>query len=215
MNTLLAVTAVGFALGLGPATAADEPTDILNVSYDVSRELFADVNKAFIAKYKAETGKDHHRQPVACRLVEAGARRCSKGWTADVVTFNQVTDVADPADQGGLVARRLAGASSPTRPRPSIRCRPSWCARAIRRTSRTGTISSRDDVKVVFPNPKTSGNARYTYLAAYAYALEKFRRRPGQGAGLREEALRQCAGVRHRRPRGHHDLRRARASATC
>ena len=57
MQRILAIAAVAFALGLGPA-AAEEPTDILNVSYDVSRELFADINKAFIAKQKAETGKD-------------------------------------------------------------------------------------------------------------------------------------------------------------
>ncbi len=58
MKKLLAITAVGFALWLGGANAAEAPTDILNVSYDVSRELYVDIDKAFAAKYKADTGKD-------------------------------------------------------------------------------------------------------------------------------------------------------------
>ena len=57
MRKCLATAAAFAALWLSPA-AAEEPSDILNVSYDVSRELYADIDKAFVAKYKAKTGND-------------------------------------------------------------------------------------------------------------------------------------------------------------
>ena len=73
MRKCLAATAVFAALWLSPA-AAEEPHDILNVSYDVSRELYADIDKAFVAKYKAETGEDITVNQVAWRLIKAGPR---------------------------------------------------------------------------------------------------------------------------------------------
>jgi sulfate/thiosulfate transport system substrate-binding protein len=92
---------VALSLWLAPALA-EEPTDILNVSYDVSRELYADINKAFIPKYKADTGKD-----LAINQSHAGsskqARAVLDGLKADVVTFNQVTDIQVLHDQGDLV----------------------------------------------------------------------------------------------------------------
>ena len=172
MHKLLAATAVTFALGLGPAASADEPTDILNVSYDVSRELFADINKAFIAKKKAETGKD-----ITVNQSHAGsskqARSVLEGLKADVVTFNQVTDVQILHDQGNLIPAnwqdRLPNKASPYYSLPAF----------LVRSGNPKNIKDWDDlikegVQPVFPNPKTSGNGRYTYLAAYAYALEKF-----------------------------------------
>jgi sulfate/thiosulfate transport system substrate-binding protein len=158
-------------LWLSPAKA-DEPNDILNVSYDVSRELFADINKAFIAKQKAETGKD-----ITVNQSHAGsskqARSVLEGLQADVVTFNQVTDIQILHDQGNLIpadwASRLPNDSVPYYSLPAF----------LVRAGNPKNIKDwddlvREDVKVVFPNPKTSGNGRYTYLAAYAYALEKF-----------------------------------------
>jgi len=92
---------VAISLWLAPAFA-EEPTDILNVSYDVSRELYADINKAFIPKYKADTGKD-----LTINQSHAGsskqARAVLDGLKADVVTFNQVTDIQVLHDQGDLV----------------------------------------------------------------------------------------------------------------
>ena len=172
MQRILAIAAVAFALGLGPAAAAEEPTDILNVSYDVSRELFADINKAFIAKQKAETGKD-----ITVNQSHAGsskqARSVLEGLKADVVTFNQVTDVQILHDQGDLIPAnwqdRLPNKASPYYSLPAF----------LVRAGNPKNIKDWDDlakegVQPVFPNPKTSGNGRYTYLAAYAYALEKF-----------------------------------------
>jgi sulfate transport system substrate-binding protein len=164
--------ALAFALWLGPAAAADAPDDILNVSYDVSRELYADINKAFIAKQKAENGKD-----IVVNQSHAGsskqARSVLEGLRADVVTFNQVTDVQILHDQGKLIPAdwqsRLPNDSSPYYSLPAFLVRA-----GNPKNIKDWDDLARADVKVVFPNPKTSGNGRYTYLAAYAYTLEKF-----------------------------------------
>ncbi len=160
--------AAAFVLGLGfPAFAQDK---ILNVSYDVARELFADINPAFAKVWKEKSGRD-----VTIDQSHGGssrqARAILEGLPADVVTFNQVTDI-DVLAKDGLVARDWRGAfansASPYYSLPAF---------LVRRDNPKGIRDwddlVRDDVKVVFPNPKTSGNARYTYLAAYAFALEK------------------------------------------
>lgn len=166
----LAFAALGAAATL-PARA-EEPSSILNVSYDIARELFVDINKAFTAKYKADTGKD-----LEVKQSHAGsskqARAVLEGLEADVVTFNQVTDVQILHDKGDLIAadwqKRLPNNASPYYSFPSF---------LVRKGNPKGIKDwndlVREDVKVIFPNPKTSGNARYTYLAAWAYAKEKF-----------------------------------------
>jgi sulfate transport system substrate-binding protein len=101
------------------------------------------------------------------------ARAILEGLQADVVTFNQVPDVQILHDRGNLIPadwqKRLPNNSSPFYSLPAF----------LVRAGNPKNIKSwddlvRDDVKLVFPNPKTSGNARYTYLAAYAFALETF-----------------------------------------
>ena len=171
MTRLLAAL-VAISLWLSPAIA-EEPTDILNVSYDVSRELYVDINKAFIPKYKADTGKD-----LTINQSHAGsskqARAVLDGLKADVVTFNQFTDVQVLHDQGDLVAAdwqsRLPNNSVPYYSLPAFLVR-----KGNPKNIKDWNDLVRDDVQVVFPNPKTSGNGRYTYLAAYAYALEAFK----------------------------------------
>ena len=165
-SLLGAVLAVGLSLS-GPALAQDK---ILNVSYDVGRELFAQLNPIFAEKWKAESGRD-----VTIDQSHAGsskqARSILEGLPADVVTFNQVTDI-DVLAQGGLIAanwrERLPNEASPYYSLPAF---------LVRKGNPKGVKDwsdlVRDDVKVVFPNPKTSGNARYTYLAAYAFALDQ------------------------------------------
>lgn len=169
----LIVAAALAALAFAAPVKAEEPNSILNVSYDIARELYAEVNKAFIAKYKADTGKD-----LEVKQSHAGsskqARAILEGLEADVVTFNQVTDVQILHDKGGLVAAdwqtRLPNNASPYYSFPSF---------LVREGNPKGIKDwgdlVRDDVKVIFPNPKTSGNARYTYLAAWAYAKEAFK----------------------------------------
>lgn len=166
----LALAFAAFA-AVAPAKA-EEPASILNVSYDVARELFAEINAAFVARYKVETGKDLEINQSHAGS-SAQARAVLEGLEADVVTFNQVTDVQILHDKGGLIAadwqKRLPNNASPYYSFPSF----------LVRTGNPKGVKDwgdlvRDDVKVVFPNPKTSGNARYTYLAAWAYAQQAF-----------------------------------------
>ncbi len=164
-SLIAAVLSVGLAF---PSFAQDK---ILNVSYDVARELFEQINPAFAAKWKADTGRD-----VTIDQSHGGsskqARSILEGLPADVVTFNQVTDI-DVLAKGGLLDADWR-AAFPNEASPYY----SLPAFLVRKDNPKGIKDwddlVRDDVKSVFPNPKTSGNARYTYLAAYAFALEKY-----------------------------------------
>ncbi|MBB5047501.1 sulfate transport system substrate-binding protein [Rhodopseudomonas rhenobacensis] len=169
--------ALAFIAGLGALTAvsaarAQSPTTLLNVSYDISRELYVEINAAFTKQWKAKTGQD-----VTINQSHNGssrqARSILEGLEADVVTFNQVTDVQVLYDKGKLIpadwAKRLPNNSSPYYSLPAF----------LVRAGNPKAIKDWDDlvkpgVQVIFPNPKTSGNARYTYLAAYAYAKHKY-----------------------------------------
>lgn len=170
MRRLVAAALASALLFTVPARAQDANT-LLNVSYDIARELYASINGEFVKTWKAKTGKD-----VKINDSFAGsskqARAILEGLEADVVTFNQVTDVQILADRGKLVAadwqKRLPNNASPYYSLPAF----------VVRAGNPKNIKNwddlvRDDVKLVFPNPKTSGNARYTYLAAYAFALEQ------------------------------------------
>lgn len=156
-----------------PAQAQTKARDtLLNVSYDISRELYAVVNEAFVKNWKAKTG-----QTLTINQSHAGssrqARAVLEGLEADVVTFNQVTDVQILHDRGKLIPadwqKRLPNAASPYYSFPAFLVRP-----GNPKNIKDWDDLVRTDVKVVFPNPKTSGNARYTYLAAYAFAKEKY-----------------------------------------
>lgn len=165
-----------FALAVGlaplPAAQAQTPNTLLNVSYDIARELYVEINAAFAKSWKAKTGQD-----VTINQSHNGssrqARAILEGLEADVVTFNQVTDVQVLYDKGKLIAadwqKRLPNNSSPYYSLPAF----------LVRAGNPKNIKDWDDlvkpgVQVIFPNPKTSGNARYTYLAAYAYAKAKY-----------------------------------------
>jgi sulfate transport system substrate-binding protein len=168
MKRLILAGAAIAALLAGPANAQDK---LLNASYDVARELFAQENAAFAPKYKADTGRD-----ITIDQSHAGtskqARAIVEGLEADVVTFNQVTDI-DFLAKNGFVSEdwqaEFPNKSSPFYSLPSFLVR-SGNPKGIKDW---GDLA-RDDVKIIFPNPKTSGNARYTYLAATAYAKEAF-----------------------------------------
>ncbi len=160
----------GLLAAAGPLRAAP-PDTILNVSYDIARELFAEINPAFAATWKERTG-----QEIKVDQSHGGssrqARAVLEGLQADVVTFNQVLDVQVLHDRGGLVAAdwrsRLPHGASPYYSLPAF---------LVRKGNPKGIKDwgdlVREGVQVLFPNPKTSGNARYTYLAAYAHALRQ------------------------------------------
>jgi sulfate/thiosulfate-binding protein len=152
----------------GAARAAD--ITLLNVSYDPTRELYSAINKAFAAKFTAET-----RKTIEIKQSHGGSGRQARsvidGLQADVVTLALAYDIDEIADRG-LVAKdwqtRLPQNSSPYT---------STIVFLVRRGNPKG-IKDWDDlakpgVKVVTPNPKTSGGARWNYLAAWANALKK------------------------------------------
>jgi sulfate/thiosulfate transport system substrate-binding protein len=165
MKRLSLVGAV-VAVLLSGSAHAQSPHNILNASYDVSRELFAKVNEAFIAANPGKTINQSHAGS------SKQARSILEGLDADVVTFNQVTDV-DALVKGGFVSDDWQS-EFPNKASPYY----SFPAFLVRAGNPKGIKDwgdlVRDDVEVIFPNPKTSGNARYTYLAATAYAKEAF-----------------------------------------
>ncbi|MCO5083480.1 MAG: thiosulfate ABC transporter substrate-binding protein CysP [Rhizobiaceae bacterium] len=165
MKRLLLIGVALATLLAGPASA-QSPDKLLNASYDVARELFVQVNAAFTAGHPGVTIDQSHAG------TSKQARAIVEGLEADVVTFNQVTDI-DFLVKNGFVSEDwqsdFPNASSPFYSLPSFLVR----AGNPKGIKDWGDLV-RDDVKVIFPNPKTSGNARYTYLAATAYAREAF-----------------------------------------
>ena len=124
-------------LWAGSALAAD--VSLLNVSYDPTRELYAEFNKAFAAAYQKETGKS-----VEIKQSHGGsgkqARAVIDGLQADVVTLALAYDIDAIAAKGLIPPTGRSGCR--TTPRPTPRPSSSWCARAIPRASRIGTIWS-------------------------------------------------------------------------
>ncbi len=169
MNKFFSTAVAVLALGTAPAFA--QPTDILNVSYDIGRELFEAVNADFVPAYAASSGAT-----ITVNQSHAGssaqARAILEGLQADLVTFNQVTDVQKLADEGFVSANWKEEFPNNASPYYSL---PAFLVRAGNpKGIKDWADLSRDDVAVIFPNPKTSGNARYTYLAARAWANEAF-----------------------------------------
>ncbi|WP_346797575.1 thiosulfate ABC transporter substrate-binding protein CysP [Halomonas sp. Bachu 37] len=163
---------LALALGAGVSgTAFAQERELLNSSYDIARELFAAINPEFQAHWKEEHGEEIEISQSHGGS-SAQARAILQGLRADVVTFNQVTDVQVLAD-GGLVAEdwqdQFANNASPYY---------STTAFLVRKDNPKNIENwddlVREDVKMVFPNPKTSGNGRYTYLAAWGFAEEEF-----------------------------------------
>ncbi|HRD67093.1 MAG TPA: sulfate ABC transporter substrate-binding protein [Candidatus Competibacter sp.] len=162
------------ALGLGfwtDARAAGQTVTLLNVSYDPTREFYSDFNAAFDKHWQAKTGDS-----VTVRQSHGGsgkqARSVIDGLEADVVTLALAYDIDEISAKGGLLPvdwqRRLPHNSSPYT---------STIVFLVRKGNPKG-IKDWDDlvkpgVSVVAPNPKTSGGARWNYLAAWGYALHQ------------------------------------------
>ncbi|HMM63565.1 MAG TPA: sulfate ABC transporter substrate-binding protein [Mesorhizobium sp.] len=153
----------GLLLASAPANASDK---LLNASYDVGRELFAEINKAFVAQHPGVTIDQSHAG------TSKQARSIVEGLGADVVTFNQVPDVDFLVKNSYVSADWQQDFPNNASPFYSL---PSFLVRAGNpKNIKDWDDLAREGVQVIFPNPKTSGNARYTYLAATAYAREKF-----------------------------------------
>jgi sulfate/thiosulfate transport system substrate-binding protein len=143
---------------------------LLNASYDVAREFYKDFNAAFVAQYKKTTGKDV-KIDQAHGGSSAQARAVADGLDADVVTMNTTTDIEFLAERGVVAkdwAKRFPDNAAPTA---------STMLFLVRNGNPKG-IKDWDDlikpgVQVIVVNPKTGGNGRYTYLAAYGYVKKK------------------------------------------
>jgi sulfate/thiosulfate transport system substrate-binding protein len=144
--------------------------ELLNVSYDPTRELYQEFNAAFIKHYKAKAGKDVTIQQSHGGSSKQG-RAVLDGLEADVVTLALAYDI-DAVAEGGLLAKdwqkRLPSNSTPYT---------STIVFLVRKGNPKGIKDWGDLVKpgiaVITPNPKTSGGARWNYLAAWAYALKQ------------------------------------------
>jgi sulfate transport system substrate-binding protein len=154
------------------STASAKDVTLLNVSYDPTRELYADFNAAFAKHWKAKTGDD-----VKVNQSHGGsgkqARAVIDGLEADVVTLALAYDIDAVAEASGRLPKdwqkKLPANASPYT---------STIVFVVRKGNPKG-IKNWDDlvrpgIKVITPNPKTSGGARWNYLAAWGYAQSKF-----------------------------------------
>ena len=167
MKTVLKIV---LAASLAISAGAKE-IKLLNVSYDPTRELYQEYNTAFAKYWKAKTGDD-----VVLSQSHGGsgkqAQSVVNGLEADVVTLALAYDIDAISQQAKLLPadwqKRLPNNSTPYT---------STIVFLVRKGNPKGIQDWNDvikkDVKVVVPNPKTSGGARWAYLAAWAYALEK------------------------------------------
>jgi len=156
--------------GLAAPVRGAEAT-LLNVSYDVTREFYQDFNQAFAAQWQAKTG-----DTLTINQSHGGSSKQAQsvvnGLAADVVTMNQPLDVELLFTSGKLIpqnwAERLPNHSVPYN---------STIVFVVRKGNpkhiRTWEDLVQANVSVVIPNPKTSGNGRYSYLAAWGHALRK------------------------------------------
>ena len=157
------------ALAASGLASAQQQT-LLNVSYDVAREFYKDINAAFVPWYKKTAGKDV-KVEQAHGGSSAQARAVADGLDADVVTMNTTTDIEFLAEKGVVAKdwqKRFPHNAAPTT---------STMLFLVRNGNPKGIKDWDDllkpDVKVVVVNPKTGGNGRYAYLAAWGYAKKK------------------------------------------
>ena len=156
----------------GSAWAAAQPVSLLNVSYDPTRELYSEFNAAFAKHWKAKSGQD-----VTIKQSHGGsgkqARSVIDGLDADVVTLALAGDIDALVKNGALLPadwqKRLPHNASPYT---------STIVLVVRQGNPKG-IKDWDDlvksgISVITPNPKTSGGARWNYLAAWEFAKRKF-----------------------------------------
>lgn len=172
LKTFLTTTLVTGSLLLSSAAFADRT--LLNVSYDPTRELYQEFNKEFIKYWKTKTGED-----VNVQQSHGGAGKQTRavidGLQADVVTLALSGDIDQMSERANLLPKdwqsRLPNNSLPYT---------STIVFLVRKGNPKG-IKNWDDlvkegVQVITPNPKTSGGARYNYLAAWAFAEKKYGR---------------------------------------
>ena len=167
MNNIKSIAAAALLAVSGLNVSAQT---LLNASYDVAREFYKDYNAAFVANYKKTTGKDL-KIDQAHGGSSAQARAVNDGLDADVVTMNTTTDIEFLASKGIVAAdwtKRFPHGASPT----------SSTMLFLTRNGNPKNIKDWDDlikpgIQVIVVNPKTGGNGRMAYLAAWGYVRKK------------------------------------------
>ena len=168
LRTLIATALLGSAL-VAPALAAD--VTLLNVSYDPTRELYQDCNAAFAKYWRTKTG-----DKVAVKQSHGGAGKQARavidGLEADVVTLALAYDIDAIAEKAKLIPadwqKRLPHNSSPYTSTIVFLVR-----KGNPKNIKDWNDLAKPGIGVITPNPKTSGGARWNYLAAWAYALKQ------------------------------------------
>ncbi|MFP3516624.1 sulfate ABC transporter substrate-binding protein [Pseudomonas sp. SIMBA_077] len=169
MKKLFTASILAAGLALSSLAHADNPP-LLNVSYDVMRDFYKDYNPAFKEHWEKENGKGQAVQ-MSFGGSSKQARAVIDGLQADVITMNMATDINALADHGKLVPEnwvtRLPNNSAPFTSATVF----------IVRKGNPKALNDwpdllKDGVQVIVPNPKTSGNGRYTFLSAWGYALK-------------------------------------------
>jgi len=167
MNNIKSIAATALLAVSGLNVSAQT---LLNASYDVAREFYKEYNSAFVANYKKTTGKDL-KIDQAHGGSSAQARAVNDGLDADVVTMNTTTDIEFLASKGIVAAdwtKRFPHSASPT----------SSTMLFLTRNGNPKNIKDWDDlikpgIQVIVVNPKTGGNGRMAYLAAWGYVRKK------------------------------------------
>jgi len=163
IRQLSAALAVGFF-----AVSALADNTLLNVSYDVARDFYKDYNPMFQKHWKAATGES-----VELKQSHAGSskqvRAVADGLEADVVTMNQASDVDFLADKG-LVAKDYAK-RFPNNASPYTSTMVFIVRKGNPKALKDWNDLAKPGVQVILPHPKNTGNGRYTYLAAWGFAL--------------------------------------------
>ncbi|MEY4563397.1 MAG: hypothetical protein RLZZ618_2674 [Pseudomonadota bacterium] len=187
-RAVLALVVGALCAAAAPASWAAGPS-LLNVSYDVSREFYKEYNTLFAAYWKKTAGED-----LTLNQSHGGsskqARSVVEGLEADVITMNQSNDIDILFEHGKLVpqawAKRLPNNSAPTTSTSVI---------LVRKGNPKGIKQwadlARSGVSVVIPNPKVSGNGRYTYLAIWGATLKE----GGDAAKARDTVTKAFANV--------------------
>ena len=162
---------IGLSIALGallvPAPAPAAPSELLNVSYDPTRELYQQINAAFAKAWK---------QPITIKQSHGGsgkqARAVIDGLPADIVTLALAYDIDEIAKKG-LISNNWQ-ARLPNNSTPYYSTIVLLVRHGNPKHIQDWDDLIRPDVKVITPNPKTSGGARWNYLAAWGYAQKKY-----------------------------------------
>ena len=201
------------ACGNTESSSSTKSVELLNVSYDPTRELYQDINAAFAKAWKAKTGQD-----VTIKQSHGGsgkqARAVIDGLEADVVTLALAYDI-DAIAEDGPDRDGLADAPARAQLAPYT----STIVFLVRKGNPKG-IKDWDDlvkpgVAVITPNPKTSGGARWNYLAAWGYALAEAAADDAEAEAVRDASSTRTCRCSTRARAARRRRSSSAASATC